>query len=321
MTKRRLGELLQAEGLITDDQLRAGLEEQRRSNMFLGEALVKLAFVSEEAIAQTIVQQFNLPFLSAAQYNISVDVLTLFPERMYFEYQFIAMDKIGKVLVIVGAGLMNHDVLDELERLSGCKVCQFVSTWKDIRNALDKYAKDLRKETEVLTNLGSMLLEGGASGEMPIPKLPPPPVAALAPAAAAATTAPKPALAPSFMQPQAAPAAHKSSGALKLSPPKVTTMLSNAVSMMASAPSGTAVIPVGAAGLPIPGVAVAATAQPPAQAGNLPRLSALTGVRPPGGTQQIKVPPPPPSALVGKEGEAAKPAPAKTGLLGLFKKS
>src|SRR5471030_3148166 len=159
MTKRRLGELLQAEGLVSDEQVRAALDEQRKSNLFLGEALVKLGFVTEEVIAQTIVQQFNLPFASALQFHVTPEVLNIFPERMYYEYQFLSCDKIGKVLVIVGAGLMNHDVLDELERCSGCKVHQFVSTWKDIRTALEKYAKDFKKEQSELTSLGTMLLD------------------------------------------------------------------------------------------------------------------------------------------------------------------
>ncbi len=164
MTKRRLGELLQAEGLISEDQIRQARDEQRKSNLFLNDALVKLGFVSEEVIAQTIVQQFSLPFLSAQQYTISTDVLGIFPERMYYEYQFIAVDKIGGVLLIIGAGLMNHDVLDELERLSNCRVCQFVSTSKDIRNALERHAKDLRKEQN-LSSLGSLLLdESGKAG-------------------------------------------------------------------------------------------------------------------------------------------------------------
>ena len=167
MTKRRLGELLRAEGLITDDQLRAALEEQRKSNLFLGEALVKLGFVSEEVIAATIVQQFNLPFIAAGQFAITPEVLNTFPERMYFEYQFLAVDKIGRTLIIVGAGLMNHDVLDELERLSGCKVCQFVSTWKEIRGTIDAHAKDFQKEQSDLSSLGSMLLDAE-----PVPRQP-----------------------------------------------------------------------------------------------------------------------------------------------------
>jgi len=159
MTRRRLGEMLQAEGLLTDAQLRAGLEEQRKSNLFLGEALVKLGFVSEEVIAQTIVKQFGLPFISAQNYSIPLDVLNVFPEQMYYEYQFIALDKIAKTMVIVGAGLINYDMLDELERMSGCKICQYVSTWKDVRATLEKYAKDLKKAQQDLSALGSMLLE------------------------------------------------------------------------------------------------------------------------------------------------------------------
>ena len=169
MTKRRLGELLQAEGLLTEEQVRAGLDEQRKSNLFLGEALVKLGFISEETIALTIVQQFSLPFMSPHQYTITADVLNLFPERMYYEYQFIACDKIGRTLIIVGAGLMNHDVLDELERLTNCKVCQFVSTWKDIRSALDSHAKDLRRDQSSLSSLGSMLLDSGAHQSVQAP--------------------------------------------------------------------------------------------------------------------------------------------------------
>ena len=63
MTKRRLGELLKAEGLLTDEQVRTALDERRKSNLFLSEALVKLGYISEESIAQTIVKQFSLPFV------------------------------------------------------------------------------------------------------------------------------------------------------------------------------------------------------------------------------------------------------------------
>src|ERR1035437_4933926 len=157
MSKLRLGELLQAAGLVTEEQVRLGLEEQRKSNLFMGEALVKLGFVSEEAIALAIVQQFSLPFLSATQYNITPEVFNLFPERMYYEYQFVAVDKIGNVIVIVAAGLMNHDVLGELERLSSCRVCQFVSTWKDIRSVVQRLSQEYEKRVE-LTSLGTMLL-------------------------------------------------------------------------------------------------------------------------------------------------------------------
>ena len=156
----RLGELLVAAGLVGDDKVRMGLEEQRRNNLFLGEALVKLGFVTEEAIAQAIIQHFNLPFLSAGQFNILPEVFNLFPERMYHEYQFIAVDKIEQVIIIIAAGPINQDMMEELERVSECKICHYVSTWRDIYAAIQRNAKDIGGAEQIeLTGLGSMLLD------------------------------------------------------------------------------------------------------------------------------------------------------------------
>ena len=282
MTKRRLGELLQAEGLISEDQVRLGLEEQRKSSLFLGEALVKLGFVSEEAIAYTIVQQFSLPFMSAMQYTVTADVLNLFPERMYYEYQFIAVDKIGKVLIIVGAGLMNHDVLDELERLSNCRVCQFVSTWKDIRGALDKYAKDLKSE-QSLSSLGSMLFDS-ASEPTPIPKR----VEAPAPAA--------------VLAPAPSNGSFPGSKSVSVAPPKPYAFPARKSGLAAAVPHFSG---------PVTPPAIKA-APPPSPAGS-GRVSALISTRPP---------PKPPDAPPASTDSGRNPPQPKsgTGLLGLFKK-
>lgn len=159
--KIRLGELLVAAGLVSDEKIRIGLEEQRRNNLFLGESLVQLGFVSEEAIAQAIIQHFNLPFLSASQFNIPPDVFNLFPERMYYEYQFIAVDKIERVIIIIAAGPINQDMMEELERVSECKICHYVSTWRDILASIERNAKEHGGEAQIeLTGLGSLLLDG-----------------------------------------------------------------------------------------------------------------------------------------------------------------
>ena len=331
MTKRRLGELLGAEGLITEEQLRAALEEQRKSNLFLGEALVKLGFVSEEVIAQTIVQQFSLPFMSAQNCTISLDVLSIFPQQMYYEYQFIAVDKIANTLIIVGAGLMNHDVLDELERVSKCKVCQYVSTWKDIRATLERHAKELKTEQEELSPLGTMLLD---HTPQPIPRRAVP--------AEAVTPAPA-AQVPEPFRPVATPVA------VQLPPGLIAAAASTV-----PAPSAAAVPPQPASrpATSLPGLkaAPASGSNPALRAtggGTMARLSAFSVPRTPGKSATLSLPagpdspvskpPPPPTVLRSLEPSPPRganvpgapaplaprpppPAPTnKTGLLGLFK--
>jgi hypothetical protein len=45
-TKRRVEEILWAEGLLNEDQIRETLAEQRRANLFLNEALVQLGYAN-----------------------------------------------------------------------------------------------------------------------------------------------------------------------------------------------------------------------------------------------------------------------------------
>ena len=341
MTKRRLGELLGAEGLITEEQLRAALDEQRKSNLFLGEALVKLGFVSEEVIAQTIVQQFSLPFMSAQNCTVSIDVLGIFPQQMYYEYQFIAVDKIANTLVIVGAGLMNHDVLDELERVSKCKVCQYVSTWKDIRATLERHSQELAKQQQDLSPLGSMLLD---HTPQPVLRSTLPAAAATPAVAAAATPAPAPAPAIEPFRPVATPST--------ISKLPAGLIMASASTAPAPAPPAAPLPPaLKPATPPPPVISVQASSSNPAlkaaSSGSLTRLSAFSGPRPsvrtaapslPGGPESPAPKPaqPPPVVRPAEPraaGEANAPgspatatpkvklAPAanKTGLLGLFK--
>ena len=79
---------------------------------------------------------------------------------MYNEYQFIAVDKIERVIIVIAAGPINQDMMEELERVSECKICHYVSTWRDIYGAIQRNSKELGGEAQVeLTGLGSMLLE------------------------------------------------------------------------------------------------------------------------------------------------------------------
>jgi hypothetical protein len=328
MTKRRLGELLQAEGLVTEDQVRVALEEQRKSNLFLGEALVKLGFVSEEVIAQTIVQQFNLPFASALQFVVTPDILNIFPERMYYEYQFLAVDKIGKVLIIVGAGLMNHDVLDELERISGCKVHQYVSTWKDIRAALDKYAKDLKKEQSELTSLGTMLLdinptEGGAPTLSPVAGGAPVKNGTTVPgvAAAASTGAPQTKSIP--VKPAGVSGLQAKVPAPPTIRPGIPSSASGRMSALSKAPN---VAPkTMSPGAAAPATSSSSSRNPASTSGRTQAVSAPKTAAPSNAPAAAPTPTPVPagpakSSESGRNPTAAPKPGSNTGLLGLFKK-
>ena len=59
--KIRLGDVLIAQKLISQEQLKIVLDEQRRSGRKLGKILVENNFVSEEQISEGLARQLDLP--------------------------------------------------------------------------------------------------------------------------------------------------------------------------------------------------------------------------------------------------------------------
>ena len=88
MTKKRLGELLVDEGLITEQQVQEVLAEQKKTKGLFGEILVSKAYVTESDIARAIARQFSIPFISARGYDIPQEVVNLFPSDMLEKYRY-----------------------------------------------------------------------------------------------------------------------------------------------------------------------------------------------------------------------------------------
>jgi type IV pilus assembly protein PilB len=143
ITKKRLGELLLAEGLITNEQIEEALKEQQKTpGMLLGEVLVKLGYVTEYDIAGALAAQFGLPYIDATKYIITKEVFGLLPPDFIKSNQVVPLDKIGNILTIVVAGTLSGKVFEEIEKKTGCEVYPFVSTVSQIRQVIQNHSTE-----------------------------------------------------------------------------------------------------------------------------------------------------------------------------------
>ena len=69
--KIRLGDILVGQKLISQDNLKIALEQQKRSGRKLGRVLVELGFVTEEQICEAIARQLNIAFVNLKFFNTS----------------------------------------------------------------------------------------------------------------------------------------------------------------------------------------------------------------------------------------------------------
>jgi type IV pilus assembly protein PilB len=144
ITKKKLGEILVNEGLITNEQIHEGLSEQQKNGGLLGENLIKLGYVTEFDIAAAMSTQFNLPYIDATRYTITKEAFNLLP--IDFMKQFIIIDKIGSVLLIAISSPLNEKIFDEIEKMTSCQIFAFVSTSSQIKQAMQSVQGDTNKK-------------------------------------------------------------------------------------------------------------------------------------------------------------------------------
>ncbi len=149
-TRRPLGELLVRAGVITEEQLEAALRRQADLGLKLGEALVHLGLVPEDAILPFIEEQLGVPAVRLREGVIDPAVVRLLPRSRAEQLCALALFKIRQLLVVAMAEPQNLDQIDEIERVTGCRVRAVFSFRRSIERMIER-AYDADFEVEQVT--------------------------------------------------------------------------------------------------------------------------------------------------------------------------
>src|SRR5881296_995164 len=167
---RRLGDLLVADGLLTAEQLKKALAEQKGSPEKLGSVLVRLNFVNEDQLIGFLSRQYGVPSITLAQLDIDPDVLKLVPPPIARKYEVIPVRKMGNSLALAMADPTNVFALDDISFMTNLQVLPLVASQTAIRKAIDRnYESKTEAITSVLsdmqTDLGNVeVVEDGEEG-------------------------------------------------------------------------------------------------------------------------------------------------------------
>lgn len=153
-SKKKLGEILMEAGLVSGEIVAQVIRDQRETGELFGDILLERGLISESDIAKAMVTQFHLPYISLANVEINQDLKGMFPVGILNKNQFIPFDKVGNILLVATAGIIDVDILEELERTANCPVRVFVTTVSNVRKAI----ADHFTEEDSLSEMGELLL-------------------------------------------------------------------------------------------------------------------------------------------------------------------
>ncbi|WP_026572295.1 GspE/PulE family protein [Bacillus sp. UNC438CL73TsuS30] len=136
--RKRLGDLLIEEGLITDEQLQNTLKE-KNSNQKLGEALVQRGLITEQQLIEVLEYQLGIPHISLTQYPFDTNIFSLVAKETARRNLIIPLKKDGNKLYIAMVDPMDFIVMDDLRLSTGFQIEAAIATKDDILKAINKY--------------------------------------------------------------------------------------------------------------------------------------------------------------------------------------
>lgn len=147
---KRIGDLLIEAGKINAQQLQQALSESKATGKPIGSVLVKLGYVTERILGETLAQQHNAEYIELSGIKLDPALLNLLPETFIFKHSIIPLklDAEARKLEIVIARPDQLRILDDIALMTGFRVVAKVSSQTEILNCLDQIASNKRADSQ-----------------------------------------------------------------------------------------------------------------------------------------------------------------------------
>lgn len=136
-TKKRIGELLIEDGILSKEGLQTALEHQKTEGGMIGQVLVRLGLITEENLIAALGSQLGIPFLPLINYSMNMDAVHLLDEKFCRQHVLLAFDQDEKRIYLTVADPLNDSVVTEIAEKTKLKPQVYLDTATDILGMLD----------------------------------------------------------------------------------------------------------------------------------------------------------------------------------------
>lgn len=134
-----IGAMLIDEGLITAEQLDAGLKEQKKSGDFICTALIKLGFAAQEKVFEVLSRQLKIPYIRLKNKEIAPEIIQKVSAKFASHYKIIPIDFKDNALTVAMVDPLDIRTLDDIRLLLNVEVKGALAAEQEIQEAIRKY--------------------------------------------------------------------------------------------------------------------------------------------------------------------------------------
>lgn len=122
MRKGKLGQMLIDAELISKDQLKKAVDMQKILGGKLASIIVKLGFVTDEALTKFLAKKENLPITDLTQLVVPQALVEQLPQEVLEKHQVVPVASKGDVLTLAMSDPTDFEAVEEVQWLSNSRV-------------------------------------------------------------------------------------------------------------------------------------------------------------------------------------------------------
>ncbi|NMM17220.1 MAG: Flp pilus assembly complex ATPase component TadA [Cellulomonas sp.] len=138
---KALGEILLDEGLVTEGQLMAALDEQVARGQSLGRTLVEIGILSEGQLVAALARQVGMEFIDLDDYPVDRMAVATVPASLCRRYTVLPIAIQNGTLILATADPGNVVAVDDVRTMSRMPVTPVVATFENLARAIDRYCR------------------------------------------------------------------------------------------------------------------------------------------------------------------------------------
>ncbi len=155
----RLGNLLVEHKLISEGQLTAALDEQKKTGHKLGRVLIENGYVKEDDVLDLLSRQLNVPFVDLSTFQFKPDIVKKLPETAARRFRALALEDTPDGLLVGMADPTNIFAYDDLVRVIKGPIKVAVVKEGDLVAAIDRIYQHGSEIQNLATEIGEDMVE------------------------------------------------------------------------------------------------------------------------------------------------------------------
>ncbi|WP_025498812.1 GspE/PulE family protein [Vibrio parahaemolyticus] len=138
--RKRLGDLLVEESIVSEDQIQQALSAQRSTGQKLGDALIDLGFITEKQMLEFLSQQLGLPLIDLGRAPVDADAVQILPEVHARRLRAMVVARNGDTLRVAMSDPADLFTQESLMNLLGEYNLEFIiASERQLISSFDRY--------------------------------------------------------------------------------------------------------------------------------------------------------------------------------------